>query len=120
MKTKKTAIALVLMCTVLGSAAQILNKTGVNKWDPQDPLALTPLFYLIPAFICLGASTIILIFALKDGELSTVYPIIAMTYVWVVVLSPIFFPADTLNLLKICGVITIVCGVSLLGWSSQK
>jgi len=34
-----------------------------------------------------GLSTILLVLALRDGELSILYPVISLTYVWVTVLS---------------------------------
>jgi multidrug transporter EmrE-like cation transporter len=47
------------------------------------------------------------------------YPIIALTYVWVTILSPMLFP-DTINLYKVIGVGFIVGGVSLIGVGSRR
>jgi drug/metabolite transporter (DMT)-like permease len=61
-----------------------------------------------------GVFTLLLIFALRDGELSVIYPIIALTYVWVAFLSVVLFH-EALNPFKACGVIVIVLGVAILG-----
>ena len=64
-----------------------------------------------------GLSAILMVAALKYGELSVLYPIIAMTYVWVTVLSVIIY-SESVNLLKFVGLASIVCGVAVLGMSS--
>ena len=49
-----------------------------------------------------SGNALLLILALRDGELSMLYPIIALTYVWVNLLSMYFFH-DQINLLKSAG-----------------
>jgi len=74
----------------------------------------------VPLFggLCLyGLNTVLLIFALRDGELSILYPIIALTYVWVTVLSVLLFH-DLLNLPKIIGIAVVVIGVAVMGRGS--
>ncbi len=57
--------------------------------------------------------------ALRDGQLSVLYPIIALTYVWVTILSPMFFN-DVINAYKVIGVGLIVAGVSFIGLGSRS
>ena len=64
-----------------------------------------------------GLSAILMVAALKYGELSILYPIIAMTYVWVTILSVMIY-SESVNLLKFVGLASIVCGVAVLGMSS--
>jgi drug/metabolite transporter (DMT)-like permease len=54
------------------------------------------------------------VLALRDGELSLLYPVIALTYVWVTLLSVVVFH-DRVNPIKLAGVGTIVVGVAVLG-----
>jgi len=61
----------------------------------------------------------LLVLALRNGQLSVLYPIIALTYVWVAILSPMFFD-DVLNAPKIAGVAFIVAGVSFIGFGSRS
>jgi multidrug transporter EmrE-like cation transporter len=56
--------------------------------------------------------------ALRDGELSKLYPIIALTYVWVTLLSAYFF-YEPLTFWKLTGIAVIVAGVTVLGRASQ-
>ena len=117
--TRAQSIGLVFCCTILGAAAQVLMKIGANH-PPYASLAgyLTnlPLF----AGYCLyGMNAVLLIFALRDGELSILYPIIALTYVWVTILSVVFFN-ERINFLKAIGVLTVIFGVAVLGRGGKR
>ncbi len=61
-----------------------------------------------------GMSTVLLVLALKDGELSLLYPVIALTYVWVTLLSLLLFH-DRINPVKFAGIAIIVLGVGVMG-----
>lgn len=111
MTTKLWAMGLVLFCTLLTSMAQIIYKFGIKPFN----------VYLIAlGLVIYGIAAIILITALKGGEISVLYPIIATSYIWVSLFSPIFFPSDNMNILKWFGVVFIILGVSLIGLGSKK
>jgi multidrug transporter EmrE-like cation transporter len=107
-------VALVFGCTVLGAAAQILLKTGANHLTHITALDVITNWGLIGGLSLYGVSTLLLVLALRDGELSLLYPVIALTYVWVTVLSFIIFH-DRVNPLKLTGIAIIVIGVAVLG-----
>jgi multidrug transporter EmrE-like cation transporter len=69
---------------------------------------------LLGGYCLYGLNTVLLVFALRDGELSILYPIIALTYVWVTILSVVFFH-ETMNFLKLAGVAVVVIGVAVMG-----
>ncbi len=121
-KTPSTlrAIGLVFVCTLIGAAAQILMKYGTAQLPAHVTARDVVLnLSLLAGFICYGINTVLLVMALRHGHLSVLYPIIALTYVWVTILSPRFFPTDRLNAWKVSGVSVIVCGVSLIGRGSR-
>ena len=62
-----------------------------------------------------GISAILLVLALRKGQLSLLYPVIALTFVWVAILSMLIFH-ETLSPMRIAGIATIVFGVGLLGF----
>ena len=66
-----------------------------------------------------GFSTILLILALRDGELSLLYPVISLTYVWVTIMSVMAF-GEKVNAFKIAGIAVICAGVALLGKGRSK
>ena len=69
---------------------------------------------LLAGYCLYGINTVLMVFALRDGELSTVYPFIALTYVWVTMLS-IMYLGESLNAFKVLGVTIVVIGVAVLG-----
>jgi len=62
-----------------------------------------------------GVNTFLMALALKGHELSRLYPIIALTYVWVTILSIFLLPGEHLNFFRTIGIGFIVGGVSVLG-----
>ena len=91
MGTKLSAIILVVIITLLTSAAQIFYKKGADILV-FDFLSIITNYYLIIGLFLYFLGAVLLIIALRKGELSVLYPIIALSYVWVSLLSPLFFP----------------------------
>ncbi|MDP7180680.1 MAG: hypothetical protein QF824_05415 [Candidatus Woesearchaeota archaeon] len=111
MTTKSWAIGLIILCTLLTSSAQIIYKFGI------EPLNI----YLIALGLAIySVAAIILIKALKGGELSVLYPLIATSYIWVSIFSPIFFSTDSMNSTKWIGVVVIIIGISFIGLGSKS
>ena len=61
-----------------------------------------------------AVSTGLLILALRRGQLSLLYPVISLTYVWVTILSMLIF-SETLNIYKAVGLAVVVAGVAIIG-----
>jgi multidrug transporter EmrE-like cation transporter len=118
MKTAKWAIGVVFLATMFASTGQILIKTGVNASTGNPLTLINPPVMLGYCFYAL--SMVILVVCLKYGDLSVLYPIFAMNFVWVSAFSPYFFPADAMNPVKWAGVASIVLGVFLIGAGSQE
>jgi len=112
------SVLLVCFCTLLGAAAQILMKVGMTQFKPE-PMALLTNFPLIGGYALYGLFTLLLIIALREGELSMLYPIISLGYVWVTGLSYFIFH-DTLNTPKLLGIASIMVGVAVLGQGAKK
>jgi len=109
---------LVIACTILGAAAQILMKVGMSHFQPNF-MALVTNVPLVTGYALYGINTLMMVLALREGELSMLYPIIAMTYVWVTLLSYALL-AEKPNLYKNLGIATIVVGVAVLGRGGRK
>ena len=118
-RQKRLALLLVLSCTVLGAAAQILIKMGSGALGEHPSLMDTAVGIfttpsLFAGYALYGINTVMLVLALRHGELSLLYPIITLTYVWVTGLSVYLFH-DSVNLVKSLGIAVIVAGVAILG-----
>jgi len=117
-------------CTLIGAFAQMLIKQGTAQLGARITLvdlvhhpALFVRFCLsvignaklFMGYLCYGVNTFLVALALKGRELSRLYPIIALTYVWVAVLSLYLLPDEHMNFFKAVGIAFVVGGVSLLG-----
>ncbi len=109
---------LVCACTVFGAIAQILMKIGMRHFS-AEPLALITNYPLIAGYALYGLNTVMMVLALREGELSMLYPLIALTYVWVTLLSYTLL-AEHPNVYKNVGITTIVAGVAVLGRGKRQ
>jgi multidrug transporter EmrE-like cation transporter len=126
MRTSRWAMVLVLASTLSAASGQILIKMGVNDVDLQiidkilaDSTIVLTLVPLAVGYFLYALAAGMLIVSLKYGQLSVLYPIYAMNFVWVAVMSPVFFETDSMSPLKWAGVAAIVAGVSLIGLGSR-
>jgi multidrug transporter EmrE-like cation transporter len=93
-------------------------KIGMAHFRP-DLSAIVTNLPLIAGYALYGINTLLLVLALRDGELSTLYPIIALTYVWVTLLSYTLL-GESPNVYKNIGIASIVAGVAILGRGGKK
>ncbi len=113
MTTKLWAIMMVVFVTLLTSSAQILYKLGADELSLNLYSILTN-YFLLAGLLLYGFGAVILIIALKAGEVSVLYPIIATSYIWVALLAWLLF-GESLTVFKIFGISFIFLGVSCIG-----
>ncbi len=117
--TRRQSTALVFGCTILGAVAQILMKSGANVLSTTNPVEILTNPPLFAGYCLYGLSTVLLVLALRDGELSILYPVISLTFAWVTLLSVIVFD-EALNPLKVAGIAVIILGVAVLGRDGRQ
>ena len=111
-QTETWAIGLAFFCAVLAALGQLLFKLG----SANIALSLTSWlanWKVIGGMVFYGTSAILFIVALKHGNLSILYPIIATSYVWVTILS-IKLLNEPFPPVKWFGIILILGGVSII------
>ncbi len=101
-----------IFCTIITSSAQILLKKGAERLP--ELFTNTPL--IIGCFLY-GIGAIIFIIALRGGDLTVLYPVIATSYVWVALLSD-YYLGEEIHWIKWLGILTIIVGISLIGKGS--
>jgi drug/metabolite transporter (DMT)-like permease len=120
---RRQSILIVICCTLLVAIGQYLIKLGANHLSHAGLLAtMIGIFTIPPLFAgyCLyGVFTVLFVYALRNGELSILYPLIALGYVWVTITAVVAFH-ETMNPLKVTGLVVIVAGVAVLGWGGGK
>lgn len=110
-------------CTLIGAVSQILIKQGTNALGANPTMVQTAIGIftkplLFAGYSLLGVSTVLFVLALREGELSILYPVFTLTYVWVTMLS-VYILHEKVNELKLGGLAMIVAGVAVLGKASQ-
>jgi multidrug transporter EmrE-like cation transporter len=120
------SVLLVFCCTLIGAAAQTFFKLGANALAKftliqilNNPVLVLTNPSLLLGYSLYGVNTMLLVLALRKGQLSILYPIISLTYVWVALLSVLVFK-ETLNMYKAIGLGIIIAGVAVLGRDSSK
>lgn len=68
--------------------------------------------------IIYGLGIIVLIFGLREGEFTSLFPVLSLSYIWVIVISAIVFQ-EPITFLKIIGTIVIAAGVSIITLHSK-
>jgi undecaprenyl phosphate-alpha-L-ara4N flippase subunit ArnE len=111
-------ILFVSLLTVLLSFAQVMLKKGaLNLELSLRGIILNP--WLIAGVILYGLSVVLLVATLRLGNLSTLYPVLGLGYIWVALLSFFLFREIILPV-DIIGIALIVMGVGLLGGTKNE
>ena len=116
METKLWAIGLVVLATLVGAFGPILLKKASSKKLSKISSLITN-YHLFGGVALYGIGTVLFIPALKGGDLSVLYPFVALNYVWVCLLS-VKFLNEKMNAMKWFGVSLIMLGVTFIGIGS--
>ena len=116
MATQLWAIALVVFATLVGAFGPILlKKASAKRLSKLSSLATN--YHLFGGVALYAIGTILFIPALKGGDLSVLYPFVALGYIWVSLLS-VKFLGEKMNRLKWLGIALIIIGVTFIGVGS--
>lgn len=115
-RTPAFAILIVLFCTLLTSSGQYFMKLGVNNL--QSLLSVVNLNVVLGLGLYILGGTLLVI-ALKYGELSTLYPIISLSFVWIFIISA-FILGEAIIFANVVGLASIILGVSFIGWGANS
>jgi drug/metabolite transporter (DMT)-like permease len=111
---------MVVVFTIISATAQAFIKTGAAKLGPNPTLAgLIQDLPLLTGLFLYGIGAVLMILALRHGELSVLWPVISLSYVWVAILSVVIFH-EGMNPFKVAGIIAIVSGVAMMGRGAHK
>ena len=116
MATELWAIGLVVTATLIGSFGPILlKKASAGKLSSISSLMKN--YHLFGGVALYAIGTLLFIPALNGGDLSVLYPFVALAYVWVSLLS-VKFLGEKMNLIKWLGIALIIIGVTFIGVGS--
>jgi uncharacterized membrane protein len=114
MATQLWAKGLVIIATIFGSFGPIFLKKGSREFKIKTAYKN---YNIIIGIIFYAFATVLFIPALKGGELSVLYPLVSLSYIWVSLLS-IKMIGEKMNKFKWIGVLLIIIGVIFIGVGS--
>ena len=111
---------LIVVFTLLAAVAQMSMKAGTNRLGSHPTLLTLITDVPLSAGLALyGVGTVIMVVALKHGELSVLYPLISLNYVWVAIAAVLLFN-ESMNPAKVAGICVIMAGVAVLGKGAHR
>ena len=115
MATQLWEIGLVIVASLFNSMAPIALKKGMIKLKGFVIKQIITNWYIYLGIGLYGFSYVISIPAFKGGEVSVLYPFIALAYIWVSFFS-VRFLGEKMNFVKWTGIGLIIIGVSFIGF----
>lgn len=116
MTTPLSSVVLVIIATFVGAFGALALKYGANKLTRKNKWTFLNARLLLGVFLY-GLSSIFFLIGLKNGELSVLYPLTSLSYIWISLLS-IKLLKEKMNFYKWLGITAILVGVTLIGVGS--
>ncbi len=117
MVSRLTAVFIALFGIAVGAFGPIFMKKASSDIH-RDLRSILKSKNLLYGILIYGAATAIFIPALKFGELSLIYPLVATSYIWVSLLS-VKYLGEKMNKYKWLGIMLIIVGVAFIGYGSS-
>lgn len=110
-----TALTMVFASTILSALGSLLLKIGStkNSNNKNNVRSFPAIRAMILGAFVYSIATIIFIAALKLGDVSILYPITSLSYIWVCILSAKVLK-ERISAKKIAGIMLIVIGVVII------
>jgi multidrug transporter EmrE-like cation transporter len=108
------AILLIFIATVIGSFASLFLKIGADSFTfyKNYNLFLKNMFIILGISLY-GISSIFGIISYKGGDLSILYPMTALGYIWTTILATKFLN-EKMNIYKYVAIALIVLGIMVI------
>lgn len=117
MKNLKLGILLMVLCTLFTATGQLFFKYSSTSFE-WNIFSMITNHNLILGFIFYAFGAGMLIAALRFGNLSLIYPFVALTFVWVMFISG-WILKENINNLKIGAAVFIIFGIVLVAGSNN-
>jgi undecaprenyl phosphate-alpha-L-ara4N flippase subunit ArnE len=106
------SMLLVLTASVIGSFGAVFLKFGAARIN-RNPLSFLNWQLALGVALYLGSSVFYFL-GIRGGQLSILYPLVSLGYIWTLIWARIFFK-ESLTRQKCMGLALILAGVVLVG-----
>ncbi len=117
MKTPISSIILVLVGSFIGSFGAVFLKAG-SAMLKRDLWSFLLNWKLMAGIFFYVLSSVFFVMGVKKGELTILYPLVSLGYVWTLLWSRVFFK-EPLTTAKFVGLATIMFGIVLLNLGNK-
>ena len=104
---------LVLLASFIGSFGAVFLKSGAKRLH-RDWRTLVLNWRLAAGVVCFVLSSIFFVMGVRTGELTVLYPMVSLGYIWTLLWSRLFF-GEPFTRNKFLGVGMILAGIVCLG-----
>jgi undecaprenyl phosphate-alpha-L-ara4N flippase subunit ArnE len=115
-KKKIHVLLSVIACTLFTALGQFLMKRGAENLTVHGLLTN---FYLIFGVIAYGLGAVLIIYVFKQSNLSSIYPLLSLSFIWVALISLIILK-ENLSIVHYAGMILIIIGVVLVNKGAKN
>ena len=117
MTTPFSSTAWIFLCGFVGSFGAVLLKAGAGRLE-MNVRSIATNWRLAAGIGAYLLSSIFFVLGMRRGELSVLYPLVALGYLWTVVWSKLFF-GEPLTKSKFVALGLIIAGMAMLALGSQ-
>lgn len=111
---KLVSVAMVLAGTLVGSVGALVLKKGVGRYTFLQFLFSR---YFIGGTFLYALSTVLYFLALRQEQLSVVYPLVSTAYIWTTILAALYLN-EKITRWKIISLAGIIVGIILISVGS--
>src|SRR5205823_7383840 len=116
MKTPLSSILLILTSSLIGSFGAVFLKLGAEHM--KSSLRSLVRNYWLAIGVCLYLlSSVFFVMGVAQGELTILYPMISLGYIWTIVWARLFFK-EPFTISKVAGLVMIIFGVALINFGN--
>jgi drug/metabolite transporter (DMT)-like permease len=115
-KTPISSIVLVLFGSFIGSFGAVFLKLGAEHMKGSLARLLTN-YWLAIGIVLYLLSSVFYMMGVSQGELTVLYPMVSLGYIWAIVWARLFFK-EQFTIPKIGGLLMIIFGVALINFGN--
>lgn len=116
--TPFSSVGLVLLASFIGSFGAVFLKSGAGRLHRRwDTILLN--WRLAAGVLSFLVSSVFFVAGVRHGELSVLYPMASLGYVWTMLWSRLFF-GEPLTRTKFFGLGMILAGIICLGYGAGR
>ena len=116
MKTPLSSVILVLFGSFIGSFGAVFLKLGAEHMKGSLARLLTN-YWLATGIVLYLLSSVFYMMGVSQGELTVLYPMVSLGYIWAIVWARLFFK-EPFTIPKIGGLVMIIFGVALINFGN--